>query len=128
MANINVVLNDNLCTTCQLDGHSGSIRTAYNTPREDMNPGELLAAALGACMLTMVGFLATRRGENVAGTTAQITPTFDEKHSRVTAFTVTFTFPAHLTQIQKDFYANAAQSCPVHNSLKEDITYNVIVK
>ena len=128
MANIHVTLAENLCTTCQLEGHTETIHTAFNTPRENMNPGELLAAALGSCMLTMIGFLATRRGENVVGTRAQVTPSFDEKHTRITAFAVQFTFPDTLTQVQKDFYAKAAQACPVHNTLKEDISYTIVAK
>ncbi len=127
MAVITTKLEDNLVTIGDTAGRQ-SVRTAYNEPRESMNPGELLAASLGACMMTMVGFLASRRGENVVGTTVDVEPSFDDKHSRITAFTVTFHFPDTLTQTQKDFYAKAAQGCPVHNSLREDITYKVIVK
>ena len=127
MAVITIKLEENLVTLGGAENRQ-AVCTEYNEPRKSMNPGELLASALGACMLTMVGFLAARRNENVAGTYVQIEPAFDEKHSRITAFTVTFIFPENLTQTQKDFYAKAAQGCPVHNTLKEDITYNVIVK
>lgn len=127
MAVITTQLEENLVTLGGAEGRQ-AVRTEYNEPRENMNPGELLCASLGACMMTMVGFLASRRNEQVAGTKVQVEPTFDEKHSRITAFTVTFHFPETLTQTQKDFYAKAAQGCPVHNSLREDISYKVIVK
>ena len=127
MAVITTTLEENLVTLGGAGGRQ-SVRTQYNEPREAMNPGELLAASLGACMMTMVGFLASRRNEQVAGTKVQVEPTFDEKHSRIVAFTVTFYFPQTLTQTQKDFYAKAAQGCPVHSSLREDIAYKVIVK
>lgn len=127
MAIITTALQENLVTLGGAENRQ-PVRTAYNEPRQEMNPGELLAASLGACMMTMVGFLASRRNENVVGTKVQVEPAFDEKHSRITAFTVTFHFPDTLTQTQKDFYAKAAQGCPVHNSLREDITYKVIVK
>jgi uncharacterized OsmC-like protein len=127
MAVITTKLEENLVTLGGAENRQ-AVRTEYNEPRGNMNPGELLAASLGACMMTMVGFLAARRKESVAGTQVHVEPSFDEKHSRITAFTVTFVFPDTLTQTQKDFYANAAQSCPVHNSLKEDISYKVIVK
>lgn len=125
---IKTILQENLCTVCGLDDKAPVVKTQYNAPREQMNPGELLAASLGACMLTMVGFMASRRNEQVAGTQALVEPKFDEKHSRIVSFTVTFVFPAELTQQQKDFYAKIAQTCPVHNSLREDISYTVIVK
>ena len=127
MAVMTTTLEENLVTV----GGAASrqpVRTAYNEPRTDMNPGELLCASLGACMMTMVGFLASRRNENVTGTRVEVEPSFDEKHSRITALTITFLFPEHLTQTQKDFYAKAAQGCPVHNSLREDIAHKVIVK
>ena len=127
MAVITTKLEGNLVTVGGAENRR-AVTTAYNEPREDMNPGELLAASLGACMLTMVGFLAARRNENVEGTRVHIEPTFDEKHSRITSFSVTFEFPQTLTQTQKDFYAKAAQGCPVHNSLREDISYKVMVK
>lgn len=127
MAVITTKLEENLATLGGVETRQ-PVRTEYNEPRENMNPGELLAASLGACMMTMVGFLAARRGEKVEGTSVQIEPGFDEKHSRILSFTVTFHFPDTLTQTQKDFYAKAAQGCPVHNSLREDITYKIIAK
>ena len=127
MAVITTKLEGNLVTLGGAENRQ-AVRTEYNEPRENMNPGELLCASLGACMMTMVGFLAVRRNENVTGTRVEVEPAFDEKHSRITAMTITFHFPEHLTQTQKDFYAKAAQGCPVHNSLREDIAHKVIVK
>ncbi len=125
---IKTVLGTNLQTKSVLEGKKGEVRSAYLNPREDMNPGELLAAALGACMLTMVGFMASKRGEDVTGTEVLLEPGFDDKHSRVVSMGLTFVFPAALTEEQKKFYARAAQTCPVHNSLREDITYTVTIK
>ena len=125
---IKTVLAANLQTKSVLEGKKGEVHTAYMDPREDMNPGELLAAALGACMLTMVGFMASKRGEDVNGTEVLVDPGFDAKHSRVVSMGLTFVFPATLTEDQKKFYTRAAQTCPVHNSLREDITYTVTVK
>lgn len=122
-----ITLGQNLQTVCVLDGKK-PLRTAFNNPREDVNPGEMLAASLGACMMTMVGFMAEKHGDNTLGTTLEVLPKFDEKHSRVVSFELTFVFPATLTAEQKEKYAKLAQSCPVHNSLREDITYHVTVK
>ena len=128
MAEINVKLAADLNTVGYLSGKKAIVKTAFKDPREEFNPGELLANALGACMLTMIGFLAARRGEKVEGTEVTLQPSFDEKHSRITGFAVTFRFPANLTQVQKDFYAKAAESCPVHHSLRADMTYKITVK
>ena len=66
MSQINVKLATNLQTSITLSGKDNAVRTAFNEPREDMNPGELLAGVLGACMLTMVGFLAASRWKGQA--------------------------------------------------------------
>ncbi len=122
-----VTLGQNLQTTCVLDGKT-PLHTAFNTPRTDVNPGEMLTGALGACMLTMVGFMAAKNGDTADGTAVDITPHFDDKHSRITGFDVVFTFPAHFTDEQKQKYARLAEKCPVHNSLRADMTYHMTVK
>ena len=120
-------LGPNLTTSTEMNGRRPVI-TAFANPRQDMNPGELLTAALGGCMLTMVGYMASKRGDNAQGTTADITAKFDDKHSRIVAFDIVLTFPASFTQEQKEAYMRAAQTCPVHHSLREDIEYTVTVK
>ena len=125
---VRTTLGENLETKSVLDGKKAVLRSAYMEPREEMQPGEILASALGACMLTMVGFIASKRGENVTGTELAVEPAFDEGPTRVVRMDLTFSFPASLTAEQKEFYAKAAQSCPVHNSLREDITYTTHIK
>lgn len=122
-----ITLGQNLQTTCALDGKK-PLHTAFNNPREDVNPGEMLAASLGACMMTMVGFMAAKHGDNAEGTAVEVHPQFDDKHTRMTGFELVFHFPAHFTAEQKSKYATLAQGCPVHNSLREDMKYTVKVK
>ena len=124
---ITTTLHQNLQTTSVLDGKK-PLATAFNNPREDVNPGEMLAASLGACMLTMVGFMASKHGDDAQGTSVNVQPKFDDKHSRITGFSLTFMFPAFFTPVQKEKYAKLAQGCPVHNSLREDMTYDVVIK
>ena len=124
---LTVTLNEHLQTTVQAAGKT-ALRTAFNDPRTDVNPGEMLAGALGACMLTMVGFMAGKNGDKAEGTTVEVTPRFDEKHSRITGFGLVFTFPAGFTDEQKNKYARLAEKCPVHNSLREDMQYTITVK
>ena len=124
---LKATLGKNLQTTVELAGKA-PLHTAFNDPRLDMNPGEVLASALGACMLTMIGFMAGKHGENAEGTTLDIRAQFDDKHSRITGFELTFAFPAHFTAEQKAKYAKLAQGCPVHNSLREDMVYKITVK
>ena len=122
-----ITLGQNLQTTCVLDGKK-PLHTAFNNPRTDVNPGEMLAASLGACMMTMVGFMAAKNGDHAEGTTVEVTPRFDDKHSRITGFKLECHFPVHFTDAQKEKYARLAEKCPVHNSLREDMNYEVVIK
>lgn len=128
MAIIKTTLGKNLETTGALLDSAAHVKTAFIDPRSDMNPGELLCAALGACMMTKMGFVASKRGEDVRGAEVTLEPTFDDKHTRITAVKVEFKFPETFKNERKAFYAQAAQECPVHNSLREDIAFNVSVK
>ncbi|MBO5011284.1 MAG: OsmC family protein [Elusimicrobiaceae bacterium] len=128
MAIIKTTLGKNLDTVGVLVDSAARVKTAYVDPRNDMNPGELLCAALGACMMTKLGFVASKRGEDVSGTEVTVEPSFDEKHTRVTGIKIEFKFPESFKNEHKAFYAQAAQDCPVHNSLREDIAFNVSVK
>ena len=128
MAIIKTTLGKNLETTGVLVDSAARVKTAFVDPRNEMNPGELLCTALGACMMTKMGVIASKRGEDVSGAEVTLEPTFDDKHTRITAIKVKFSFPECLKEDQKAFYAQAAQECPVHNSLREDIAFNVSVK
>ena len=125
---VKITLGENLTTAVRLENHDALVKTAHNDPRQDMQPGELLAGALGACMLTMIGYAAQKRGENVTGTQLKIEPVFGAKPRRVVEVKMSFAFPAALSDVQKKFYVQAAQTCPVHNSLREDIVYKVEVR
>ncbi len=128
MAKIKTRLEKNLETVGVLENSAAHVKTAYIDPRSEMNPGELLCAALGACMMTKMGFVASKRGEDVSGAEVTVEPTFDDKHTRVIGMKIEFSFPETFKNEHKAFYAQAAQECPVHNSLKEDIAFNVSVK
>lgn len=125
---ITTTLGENLQTVSVLDGKNGSVRTAYFDPREDMQPGEVLASALGACMLTMIGYAAQKRGEDVTGTTLSVASQFGGTPRRVVSVKLVFTFKDNLSGEQKNFYTHIAQTCPVHNSLREDVEYKITVK
>ena len=124
---LKTTLGKNLTTVTDKPSHQ-ALHTAFLEPRTDVNPGEMLAASLGACMMTMVGYMAHKHGDNAEGSYVEINPQFDEKHSRIIGFELTFVFPSSFTAAQKEMYARAAQTCPVHNSLREDMVYKVSIK
>lgn len=92
------------------------------------SPTDLLAGAFASCVLTIMGKMAAARREDLQGTRLVITKEMAQAPRRVGAFNVTITFPAHFTQAQKMFYKTAVNACPVHQSLRADITLTVNIK
>jgi putative redox protein len=93
---------------------------------EAFSPTDLLATALGTCMLTIMGMVAAR--ENVALEGARVRV---EKHMtqtpprRVAKLNVIFDLP-DATDVQRRKLENAAHTCPVHHSLHPDVVIDII--
>lgn len=85
---------------------------------ESFSPTDLLATALGACMLTLMGITAERLGVDLRGTRVLV-----EKHMvadpfrRVARLPSVIHVPAHVTEEQRKQLEHAARTCPVHQSL-----------
>jgi len=89
---------------------------------EAFSPTDLLATALGTCMLTIMGMVARREQIALEGSrvrvTKEMTPT---PPRRVAKLTVTFDVPVLVTAEQRIKLQNAAHTCPVQRSLHPDI-------
>jgi putative redox protein len=125
MVEIQVLYEGDLHTRCS---HGPSGRTLEtDAPKdnegrgESFSPTDLLATALGSCMLTVMGILARRKGWKLDGARARV-----EKHMvaapvrRIGKLVVELDMPA----VPEDARApleRAAHSCPVHESLHPDV-------
>ena len=95
---------------------------------ESYSPTDLVATALGACLLTVMGIVAARRGVNLRGATARV-----EKHMvadpgrRIGRLPVRIVIPAAVAPDDRSVLERAAYSCPVLNSLdsrvRKEITF-----
>ncbi|MEE3327795.1 MAG: OsmC family protein [Myxococcota bacterium] len=89
---------------------------------EAFSPTDLLAAALGTCMLTVMGIVAQRHDWALEGTRARV-----EKHMvedpirRVGRLLVELDFPASVPEAARETLLNAANTCPVKQSLHTEI-------
>ena len=112
-------------------GPSGAgVTTA--APRDNMgdgssfSPTDLLAAALGSCMVTTMAIVARKAG--IPFDRAEFSL---EKHMtpspprKVAAVPVTIRLPASLTAEQRATLEEAARTCPVHRSLAPDVVRDV---
>jgi uncharacterized OsmC-like protein len=85
------------------------------------SPTDLVAAALGACMMTILGILARREGIDLEGAEFRVEKHMQSAPRRIAALPVTIRLPAGLTADQKLKLERGALTCPVHHSLLEGI-------
>lgn len=84
------------------------------------SPTDLLASAFASCVLTIMGKMASARGEKLDGAQVAMDKIMAQNPRRVGEFVLQITFPPHFTEEQKQFYATAIKACPVHQSLRVD--------
>ncbi|MBC7865658.1 MAG: OsmC family protein [Bacteroidia bacterium] len=94
---------------------------------EAFSPTDLLATALGACMLTVMGIYAERSQINIKGTMVEIEKIMGTEPRRVTEIKVKMIFPADLTldEKQRKSLENTALTCPVAKSLHPDLKQDI---
>lgn len=89
---------------------------------ESFSPTDLVATALGACILTILGIQAQKHDLDLNGTRVEV-----EKHMAAAPLRRIAKLPVHVylsTPLDERFqkvFQRAAETCPVHQSLREDI-------
>lgn len=108
-----------LVTDAPLDNHGKG---------EFFSPTDLLATALGSCMLTIMGISAEEYGYNLDGTTVETEKIMGTNPRRVVEVKITFNFPKgnNFTDRQKRVIESSARTCPVANSLHPDLKKTVV--
>ena len=95
---------------------------------ESFSPTDLLASALGCCMLTIMGVSAQSYGFNIDGTTIETEKIMGTNPRRVVEIKLNITFPAgsNYTPQQKRLIESAAKTCPVANSINPEIKKSIL--
>ena len=89
---------------------------------ESFSPTDLVATALGTCMLTVMGIMARTLNLNIAGTTATVEKEMTvTPPRRIASLAVKIHVPHSLTSEDKLKFERAVHTCPVHKSLHPDI-------
>ncbi|MFC2106936.1 OsmC family protein [Bacteroidota bacterium] len=89
---------------------------------EAFSPTDMLATALGSCMITIVGIKARDAGFNIDGTELKITKIMYSEPRRVGEVHIEFIFPENnYTEREKKIIENAAKTCPVAKSIHPDL-------
>ncbi len=95
---------------------------------ESFSPTDLVATALGACMLTIMGISAETYGYNIVGTTLETEKIMGTNPRRIIEIKIVFNFPKdrEFTAQQRRVIEAAARTCPVANSLHPDIKKTLV--
>ena len=99
-----------------------------NGKGEAFSPTDMVAGALGACMLTIMGIVAQRKNIAIEGTTVKVTKEMNADPRRISRLTVTFQMPKGIPESERATLECAALTCPVHKSLHPDIEIPVKFK
>ncbi|MFY7840868.1 MAG: OsmC family protein [Lacibacter sp.] len=92
------------------------------------SPTDLVATALGSCMMTIMGIKARDMQIDLTDMKIDIQKHMKSEPRRIGAIDVTFTFPAslQLDEKQRTILQNAALTCPVAKSIDPAIEQNVV--
>ena len=95
---------------------------------EAFSPTDLVASALGSCMLTIMGITARTQGINIDGAHATVKKVMGEDPRRISEIHIALTFKEPVSEKHQKILERAAYHCPVskslHPDLKEVVTFN----
>ncbi|PJA07288.1 MAG: osmotically inducible protein OsmC [Flavobacteriales bacterium CG_4_10_14_0_2_um_filter_32_8] len=96
---------------------------------EAFSPTDLVATALGSCMLTIIGIKARDNNMDIEGTTVTITKIMSAEPRKISEVVVEFNFgDKKFSEKEKIIIMNCAKSCPVALSLdpaiQQSLTFN----
>jgi putative redox protein len=130
MVRIEVDYEGELHTTCR-HGPSGA-SLATDAPKdnegrgESFSPTDLVATALGSCMLTVMGISARRRGWGLEGASAAVEKHMGSSPRRVGRLVVRIAMPSGLPAEARSVLEQAARTCPVAESLHPGVEVDLV--
>lgn len=86
------------------------------------SPTDLVGAALGSCVLTVMGIVAQRDGVDLTGMSMHVEKIMVTAPSRqIGTLNVVISVPASVPEAYRSKLENTGRTCPVKNSLKDGI-------
>jgi uncharacterized OsmC-like protein len=101
--------------------------TDNNGKGEAFSPTDLVATALGSCMLTIIGIKANENNINVEGMGMNITKIMSSKPRRISEVIIEFDFDGKsFSEKEQTVIKSSAKSCPVALSLDKEIKQTLV--
>ena len=119
---------------CKLTHFKSKIELITDAPTDNKGKGEafsptdLLAGALGSCMLTIIGIRAKSRNIDIGEPAISIIKKMTNHPRKIETIIIEITYYNQISNINRDFLENEARKCPVALSLNESIKQEVSFK
>lgn len=95
--------------------------TDNNGKGEYISPTDMVAAALGSCMMTLMAIAARRLEIELKGTRIEIQKVMAAAPRRIAEIRLDFYFPCEYSEKDRKILERAAETCPVGKSLHPDL-------
>ena len=92
---------------------------------EKFSPTDLVCASLASCMLTIMGIAMQKYNIDLKGTTASVKKTMGTEPRIISQIDIIVNFPTSYDDKIKIILERAANNCPVHKSLSNQIEKNI---
>lgn len=131
MVTITAKYEGDLCCTAVHGPSAARLQTDAPKDNEGLgrffSPTDLVATALGTCILTTMGIVARRHGIPLQGATVKVEKHMQSNPRRIARLPVELHVPGTFTAEQKKLLETTAHTCPVHKSLHPDIDATITV-
>jgi len=96
---------------------------------QSFSPTDLVATALGSCMMTIMGIVAQRHQIDLKGASVKVLKDMTATSPRkIAKLTVEFNMPKGISAEHRQMLETAAHACPVSKSLHPDVQVPVSFK
>ena len=129
MSKANIIYKNNLRTEAEHIASAQKIITDApidnNGKGEAFSPTDLVATALGSCMITIMAIVAEKHGIDISGTNASVKKEMSSNPRRIIEIIVDINMGKNIDKKDRKRLEKAALACPVHKSLHPDMAKKI---
>tara|TARA_Y100001970_G_C13947712_1_gene706581 strand:+ start:401 stop:805 length:405 start_codon:yes stop_codon:yes gene_type:complete len=125
MSIVNIIYKNNLRTEAEHIVSGEKIITDApidnNGKGEAFSPTDLIATALGSCIITIMGIVAQKHGIDLSETNASVKKEMSSNPRRISEVIIDINMDKNIEKKDRKLLERAALACPVHKSLHPDL-------
>ena len=125
MSKANIVYQNNLRTEAEHIASGKKIITDApvdnNGKGEAFSPTDLVATALGSCMITIMAISANKYDIDMSGTNASVKKIMGSDPRRISEISIDINMNKNIEEKDRKRLERSALTCPVHRSLHPDL-------